>query len=383
MPASALPADDAEVRVEKEAPAPKPQPVVKEHVPQLPFTTRLHKDKLETEFAKFMAMLKQLNVSIPFMEALSKMPKYAKFMKDLLNNKKKLGDLLTVMLSEECSAILQNKLPEKRKEPGSFTISLDIGSMHVRKSLADLGASINVMSYNFFKKLDLGELSPTRMSIQLADRSIVHPRGIIKDLLVKVGAFTYPVNFVILDINEDVDVPLILGRPFLATAKALIDVHSDKLTLRAGNEHATFSVAELDHCDMPDVTPMHAISNQVHEPVVYPSVPLVLQDSHLTPLPPLPSTSPPNKKLKEEWRPKQQVAKLARKKGGDHYELVPPPAPRPPWPSEYSLACILPDGQVELSNAGGRTRRVHGRNLKVYLKSNVDPLLEAPVLAPL
>ncbi|CAL1388874.1 unnamed protein product [Linum trigynum] len=255
--------------------------------------------------------------------------------------------------------------------------------MHVGKSLADLGASINVMSYKLFKKLDLGEPRATRMSIQLADRSIVHPRGIIEDQLVKVGAFTYPVDFVILDINEDVDVPLILGRPFLATAKALIDVHSGKLILHAGNEHATFSVSELDHCDMPAVTPMHAISHQVHEPVVYPSVPLVLQDPPLTPSPPPPSTSSPNKKIKEEWRPKQQVAKPARKKGGDHYELVPPPAPRPPCPFEYSLACILPDGQVELTNAGGCTRRVHGHHLKLYLKSNVDPLLEAHVPARL
>ncbi|CAL1353874.1 unnamed protein product [Linum trigynum] len=261
LPTSALPGDDAEVRVEKEASAPKPQPVVKEHVPQLPFPTRLHKDKLETEFAKFMAMLKQVNINIPFMEALSKMPKYAKFMKDLLSNKKKFGDLSTMMLSEECSAILQDKLPEKRKDPGSFTIPLTIGSMHIGKSLADLDGSINVMPYNLFTKLDLGELSPARRSIQLAYRSIVHPRGIIKDMLVKVGAFTYPVDFVILDINEDVDVPLILGRPFLATAKALIDVHTGKLTLRARNEHATFSVAEFDHCDMPAVTPMHAISH--------------------------------------------------------------------------------------------------------------------------
>ncbi|CAL1372017.1 unnamed protein product [Linum trigynum] len=381
-PASALPADDAAVRVEKEVPAPKPQPVVKEHVPQLPFPTRLHKDKLETEFANFMAMLKQLNISIPFVEALSKMPKYAKFMKDLLTNKKKLGDLSTVLLSEECSTILQNKLPEKRKDPGSFTIPLTIGSMHVGKSLADLGASINVMPYKLYKKLDLGELSPTRMSIQLADRSIVHPRGIIEDLLVSVGAFTYPVDFVILDIHEDVDVPLILGRPFLATAKALIDVHDGKLILRAGNEHATFSVTEFDHCAMIAVTPVHAISDQVHEPVVYPSQPLILQDPPIIPSLPLHPASPPNKKLKEEWRPKQQVAKPVRKKGGDHYELVPPSAPRPPWSSGYSLACILPDGQVELADDGGRIRRVHGHNLKLYLKSDVDPLLEAPVPAP-
>ncbi|CAL1353518.1 unnamed protein product [Linum trigynum] len=130
------------------------------------------------------------------------------------------------------------------------------------------------------------------------------------------------------------------------------------------------------------VTPVHAISDQVHESVVYPSAPLILQDPPIIPSPPLHLVSPPNKTIKEEWRPKQQVAKPARKKGGDHYELVPTPAPRPPWPSEYSLACILPDGQVELTNAGGCTRRVHGHNLKLYLKSDVDPLLEAPVPTP-
>ncbi|CAL1402817.1 unnamed protein product [Linum trigynum] len=215
------------------------------------------------------------------------------------------------------------------------------------------------------------------MSIQLADRSIVHPRGIIEDLLVKVGAFTYPVDFVILDIHEDVDVPLILGRPFLATAKALIDVHDGKLILRAGNEQATFSVTEFDQCAMIAVTPVHAISDQVHESVVYPSAPPILKDPLIIPSPPLHPATPPNKKLKEEWRPKQQVAKPARKKSGDHYELVPPPAPRPPWPSGYSLACILPDGQVELTDDGGRIRQVHGHNLKLYLKSDVDPWIRS------
>ncbi|CAL1412644.1 unnamed protein product [Linum trigynum] len=259
-PASALLANQEDMEKEVEVYAPISQPVVKEYVPQLPFPTRLHKDRLETEFAKFMAMLKQVNISMHFVEALSKMPKYAKFMKDLLTNKRKLGELSTVMLNEECSAILQNKLPEKRKDPGSFTIPCMIGSLHIGKSLADLGASINVMPYKLFKKLGLGEPSDTRMSIQLADRSIVHPRGIAEDLIVAVGPFSYPADFVILDINEDVDVPLILGRPFLATAKALIDVNDGKLILRAGGEQITFSVSDnmkhpqlhddLDYCDV-------------------------------------------------------------------------------------------------------------------------------------
>ncbi|CAL1408002.1 unnamed protein product [Linum trigynum] len=100
------------------------------------------------------------------------------------------------------------------------------------------------MPYKLFKKLGLGEPIDTRMSIQLADRSIVHPRGIVEDLIVAVGPFSYPVDFVILDINEDVDVPLILGRPFLATAKALIDLNDGKLILRAGGEQITFSISD-------------------------------------------------------------------------------------------------------------------------------------------
>ncbi|CAL1381798.1 unnamed protein product [Linum trigynum] len=116
------------------------------------------------------------------------------------------------------------------------------------------------------------------------------------------------------------------------------------------------------------------LSHQVHESVMYPSLPSILQDSPLIPSLPLPSTPLPKEKVQEEWRPKLQVAKPAQKKVGDHYELVPTPEPRPPWPTEYSLACILPDGQVELTSAGGHSRRVHGHHLKLYLKSDVDPL---------
>ncbi|XP_027348103.1 uncharacterized protein LOC113859562 [Abrus precatorius] len=160
------------------------------------------------------------------------MPKYAKFLKDLLSNKKKLEELATVTLNEECSAILQNKMPEKLKDPGSFTLPCLIGRLIVDRALADLGASINLIPYSVFKKLGLGEPRPTRLSIQLADRSIKYPRGIIEDVLVKVDKFIFPVDFVILDMDEDIDVPLILGRPFLPTAWAIIDVRDGKLILR-------------------------------------------------------------------------------------------------------------------------------------------------------
>ncbi|XP_027347997.1 uncharacterized protein LOC113859415 [Abrus precatorius] len=207
-------------------------PVVKEFIPPLPYPARLKKDKDDEQFGKFLSLFRQLHINLPFVDALAQMPKYAKFLKDLLSNKKKLEELATVTLNEECSAILQNKMPEKLKDPRSFTLPCLIGRLIVDRALADLGASINLMPYSVFKKLGLGEPRPTRMSIQLADRSIKYPRGIIEDVLVKVDKFIFSVDFVILDMDEDTNVPLILGRPFLATAGAIIDVRDGKLILR-------------------------------------------------------------------------------------------------------------------------------------------------------
>ncbi|KAK5812003.1 hypothetical protein PVK06_027397 [Gossypium arboreum] len=170
------------------------------------------------------------------------MPTYAKFLKELLINKRKFEDFSTVELNEKCSAILQNKLPTKLKDPGSFTIPCLIGSLNVEKALADLGASIILMPYKMFKQLSLREPKPTRMSIQLADRSIKYPRGIIEDVLVKVDKFIFPIDFVVLDMDEDVEVPLILGRPFLAIARAVIDVGDGKLVLRVGDEEIIFKI---------------------------------------------------------------------------------------------------------------------------------------------
>ncbi|KAK5838672.1 hypothetical protein PVK06_007407 [Gossypium arboreum] len=145
-------------------------------------------------------------------------------------------------LNEECSAILQNKLPTKLNDPGSFTIPCLIGSLNIEKALADLSASINLMPYKMFKQLGLGEPKPTRMSIQLVDRFVKYPRGIIEDVLVKVDKFIFPIDFVVLDIDEDVEVPLILGHPFLATARAIIDVGDGELVLRVGDEEIIFKI---------------------------------------------------------------------------------------------------------------------------------------------
>ncbi|KAL0289638.1 UNVERIFIED_CONTAM: hypothetical protein Sangu_2609100 [Sesamum angustifolium] len=136
----------------------------------------------------------------------------------------------------------QNKLPSKLKDPGSSYILCTIGNADFEKALCDLGASVNLMSYSIFEKLGMHELTSTIITLQLADRSIKYPRGIVENVLVKVGKFIIPIDFIVLDVEEDKNMSLILGRPFLATSRALIDVQKGQLTLRVNDEHVVFNV---------------------------------------------------------------------------------------------------------------------------------------------
>ncbi|XP_062089006.1 uncharacterized protein LOC133795570 [Humulus lupulus] len=193
-------------------------------------------------------------------EALEQMPSYVKFMKDILSKKRKMEDFETVALTEECSAILQKKLPPKLRDLGSFTIPCTIGRIEGINALCDLGASINLMPLSVFKRLQLGEAKPTIVTLQLVDRSLAHPRGVIEDVLVKVEKFIFPVDFKVLDMEEDNNVPIILGRPFLATGQALIDVQKGELKLRVKGEEVVFNVLKAmtypeasDNCFSVDV----------------------------------------------------------------------------------------------------------------------------------
>ncbi|XP_076909772.1 uncharacterized protein LOC143567187 [Bidens hawaiensis] len=209
-----------------------------------PYPARLLRQKYAQEYGHFLDMFKQLKINLPFVEALQHMPKYAKFLKYLLSNKKKLEGLSTVCLNEGCSAVVQNKLPEKLACLGHFTIPCLFGSSTESYALAELGASINLMPYSLYKKLDLCEPVPMRMSLSFANRSVKYPWGIVENVLVKVDKFVFPVDFVILDMEANDQVPLILGRTFLRTAKALIDVFDGKITLRVGEENVTFDVVK-------------------------------------------------------------------------------------------------------------------------------------------
>ena len=167
---------------------------------------------------------------------------YAKFMKEVMAKKRKLEDYKTVKLIEECSAILQRKLPQKVKDSGSFSIPYTIRDSTFDKALCDLGTNINLIPFSVFRKLGLEEVKPTSISLQMADRSLTFPRGIIKDVLVKVDKFIFSVDFVVLNMEEGREIPLILGRPFLAISRTLIDVHSSNLTLRVNDEEVYFNI---------------------------------------------------------------------------------------------------------------------------------------------
>ncbi|CAN6557791.1 unnamed protein product [Malus baccata var. baccata] len=178
------------------------------------------------------------------LDAIKQIPSYAKFLKELCSRKKKFSEYEKVILSEQCSAVLLHKLPPKKKDPGSFTISCTIGSLDFHKVLIDLGASVNLMPYSVFQKLGEGELKPTSVSLQLADRSVTYPLGILEDVIIKVDKFYLPADFIVLDMEEDKEVPLILGRPFMATARTLIDVEAGTLTLRVQGESVVFKLFE-------------------------------------------------------------------------------------------------------------------------------------------
>ena len=141
----------------------------------LPYPAHIRKDKHDKNYLRFLDMFKNLHVNIPFTEALLNMPNYAKFMKEILSKKKKLEDVGVVQLTEKCSAIIQNKLPPKLSDPGSFTPPCELGENQVSNALCDLGASINLIPLSLCRKLNLGGIKETNIMLQMADRTMKKP----------------------------------------------------------------------------------------------------------------------------------------------------------------------------------------------------------------
>ncbi|GJV37595.1 reverse transcriptase domain-containing protein [Tanacetum coccineum] len=214
----------------------------------LPYPSRVTKEKVREKddllALKFMEIFRNLHFELSFADALLHMPKFAPMFRKLLNNKDKILELTKTPVNENCSAVILKTFPEKLGDPGRFLIPCDFPELDECLALADLGASINLMPLSVFEKLNLQRLTKTRMILELADRSISTPTGIAEDVFVKVGTFYFPADFVVVDYDADPRVPLILGRPFLRTARALIDVHGEEMTLRHDDQSVTFKVGD-------------------------------------------------------------------------------------------------------------------------------------------
>ncbi|GKA88414.1 reverse transcriptase domain-containing protein [Tanacetum coccineum] len=194
------PPDDED---DEPTPQPKPKnpkpaketPISKPYKPKIPYPQCLRKEKMEAQYEKFIDMIRAVRINVPLVDVLARMPNYGKFLKELVINKHK-----------------------------------------IEQNLTDVGASINLMPYSLYAKLSLETLKPTKMSVGLADRSFQYPVGITKNMLVEVGKFTFPVDFVTLEMEEDSKVPLILGRTFLHTTDSVIRVKQKQLNLEVGTE---------------------------------------------------------------------------------------------------------------------------------------------------
>jgi hypothetical protein len=173
------------------------------------------------------------------------MPLYAKNLKHVLSKKRKIKDNETIALTRECSVVIQKKLPPKLKDPGSFSIPCVIGKETIDKAMCDLGASVSLLPLSLLKKIGIGDLKPTKMTLQLADHSIIYPAGVLEDIPIKVGKFYIPADFVVVDIKEDSEIPILLGRPFLTTASAVINVKYGKIVLYVGDEKVDFIIDKL------------------------------------------------------------------------------------------------------------------------------------------
>ena len=209
------------------------------HVPPAPYPHRLRAPKKVNNHYEIYELFKQVKLNIPLLYAIKQIPSYAKFLKDLCTVKRKLGVNKEAFMTEQSTSLIRNNFPPKYKDPGSPTISIVAGNSKLGHALVDLGASVNLLPYSVYVELRLGELEPTNITLQLADRSVKIPRGIVNDVSVQVDKFYFPVGFVVLDtqpvVNQGTQFPVILSRPFLATANAIIHCRGGLMTLSFGN----------------------------------------------------------------------------------------------------------------------------------------------------
>jgi hypothetical protein len=243
-------------------------------VPKAPYPESLQAPRNVGKLEDILEVFKQVRINIPFLDAIQQIPSYAKFLKDLVTVKRKTNVPKKAFMTKQVSAILQCKLPLKYKNPGCPTITCMIGVSQIERALLDLGASINLLPYSVYLQLGLGELKPTTMTLQLADWSVKVPREIVEDVLIKVDKFYFPVDFIVLDTEPvqviGTEIPVILGRQFLATANALINFRSGVMKISFGNMTVELNIFHirkqpLDYDQMNQVCLIEEILDEVIE----------------------------------------------------------------------------------------------------------------------
>ncbi|CAN6557500.1 unnamed protein product [Malus baccata var. baccata] len=213
----------------------------------VPFPSRFMQTKKEEAEKDILETFRKVQVNIPLSDAIKQVPRYAKFLKELCTTRKRMSTKEVVKVGENVSAILQRKLPPKCKDPGSFTIPCVIGNTRFESAMLDLGASINVMPYSIYASMNLGALKNDGVIIQLADRSNAHPKGVLEDVLVQVNHLVFLVDFYVLEMDESdhaPSLPILLGRPFIKTARTKIDVYSGTLSMEFDGEVVNFNLSD-------------------------------------------------------------------------------------------------------------------------------------------
>ncbi|KAL1290734.1 hypothetical protein AAHE18_20G150300 [Arachis hypogaea] len=297
---------------------------VEEYKAKIPYPQKLRKEEQDKQFARFVDYLRTLEIKIPFAEALEQIPSYAKFMKEILSHKKDWRETERVLLTEECSAVILKSFPEKLKDPGSFLIPCILEGQCTKTALCDLGASINLIPASTIRKLGLTEeVKPTRICLQLADGSTKYPSGVIEDMIVRVGPFAFPTDFVVLEMEEHKSATLILGRPFLATGRSLIDVQQGEITLRVNDDEFKLNaVKAMQHPDTSkDCMKVDFIDSLVEEINMAENVQPDLEDSEDM-KEPLKSLLEEEKPPKPELKPLPPSLKYAFLGEGDTFPVI-------------------------------------------------------------
>ncbi|KAG8649366.1 hypothetical protein MANES_08G079611v8 [Manihot esculenta] len=225
-------------------PAQKTDQKVRFHIPP-PFPKRFERIQKEKEEKEILETFRKVEINIPLLDAVKQISRYVKFLKELCTNRRKLAEREKVSVDEVVTVVIKRELPTKCKDKGMFGISCKIGNVGIKKAMCDLGASINVMPLSIYKSLNACALKDTRVVIQLADRSVVYPIGVLEDVLVQVDELVFPADFYVIDTKEDIcnaSSDILLGRPFLSTARTKIDVHDGTLTMEFEGEVIKFNV---------------------------------------------------------------------------------------------------------------------------------------------